>query len=222
MVTLASMRLERVRHLIDIGPFTEQPLWQRIESELRQAIDAVVWPPGSTIFTIYPEKKGNGVRPIKNAFVAKLVEFGWQTEQSFPRGKGGEVAATEPGAFDALLELPEYDLPPFVAEWETGNISSSHRAMNKMALALKLSRISGGVLVLPSRELYPYLTDRIGNYRELEPYLSLYTDLRLESGYLGVFVVEQDATSLDVPKIQKGTDGWALVERPDASEQPPL
>ncbi len=217
------MKLERIRHLIDAGPFTETLAWQRIERELRQAISAVVWPPGSQTFTIYPERKGNGVKPIKEGFVAKqegfvakLVEYGWNSEQVFPRGVGGEIAATHPGKFDVMLDLSEQKSSPFVVEWETGNISSSHRAMNKMALALKLGRISGGVLVLPSHRLYPYLTDRIGNYRELEPYLSLYTDLQVERGYLGVIVVEHDAISEDVPKIQKGTDGWALVERPDA------
>lgn len=208
------MKLEMIRHLVNAGSFTATPIWRRIEQELREAIEAVVWPPGSKSFTVYPERKGNGVKPIKDGFVAKLVEFGWKPEQKFPRGSGDEIAATEPGKFDALLALDTYDLSPFVVEWETGNISSSHRAMNKMALALKLDRISGGVLVLPSERLYPYLTDRIGNYRELEPYLSLYTDLKLDSGYLGVIVVEQDATSADVPKIQKGTDGWALVEKP--------
>lgn len=208
------MKLRMIRHLVDAGSFTATPIWRRIEQELREAIEAVVWPPGSKSFTVYPERKGNGVKPIKDGFVAKLIEFGWKPEQKFPQGRGDEIAATEPGKFDALLALDACDQPPFVVEWETGNISSSHRAMNKMALALKLERISGGVLVLPSERLYPYLTDRIGNYRELEPYLSLYTDLKLESGYLGVIVVEQDATSTDVPKIQKGTDGWALVEKP--------
>jgi hypothetical protein len=216
------MKLEKARHLIVAGSFTGGPVWDRIDRELREAIEAVVWPPGSQSFTIYPERKGNGVKPIKEGFVTKLIEFGWRPEQRFPRGGGDEVAATEPGKFDAMLELDEHELAPFVVEWETGNISSSHRAMNKMALALKLARISGGVLVLPSHRLYPYLTDRIGNYRELEPYLSLYTDLRVESGYLGVIVVEQDATSEDVPKIQKGTDGWALVQRPGSSEEPLL
>ena len=204
-----------IRHLIDAGPFTETSTWRKIEPELRQAIEAVVWPPGSRIFTIHPEKKGNGVKPIKEGFVAKLVEYGWRPERRFPGGGGGEVAATQPGKFDAMLDLSDQGSPPFVVEWETGNISSSHRAMNKMALALKLGRIQGGVLVLPSHRLYPYLTDRIGNYRELEPYLSLYTDLQVESGYLGVMVVEHDAISEDVPKIGKGTDGWALVERSD-------
>ncbi len=85
--------------------------------------------------------------------------------------------------------------------------------MNKMALALKQGRIAGGVLVLPGRALYRYLTDRIGNYEELAPYFSLYTDLDVDQGYLGVIVVEHDSVSSDVPKIRKGKDGRALVYR---------
>ena len=72
--------------------------------------------------------------------------------------------------------------------------------MNKMALALRRGLVSGGVLVLPSRALARYLTDRIGNYEELEPYFDLYTGLEIVHGYLGVIVVEHDAVDHDVPK----------------------
>jgi hypothetical protein len=213
------MKLVTVRHLTDAGAFTETPIWSRIESELRQAVAAVVWPPGSKTFTINPTKKGNGVKPIKDGFVAKLLEFGWRPEQKFPPGEHTQEAATEPGKFDAMLDLTKQGLAPFVVEWETGNVSSSHRALNKITLALRLKRISGGALVVPTHNLYPYLTDRVGNFRELQPYLSLYTDLDVESGYAGIFVVEQDATSEDVPRIVKGTDGWALVEKPGSEKR---
>ena len=46
---------------------------------------------------------------------------------------------------DLVLDLTEQGLAPFAVEWETGNIASSHRAMNKMALALKQVRIAGGI-----------------------------------------------------------------------------
>lgn len=57
-------------------------------------------------------------------------------------------------------------------EWETGNVSSSHRSLNKMSLGLLKGVLAAGILVVPSRELYKYLTDRIGNFEELAPYLS--------------------------------------------------
>lgn len=85
--------------------------------------------------------------------------------------------------------------------------------MNKMAMALMAGALSGGLLVLPTRDLYKFLTDRVGNYRELEPYFGLWSSLPIESGCLGVVAVEHDATSPDVPRIKKGTDGWALVRK---------
>jgi hypothetical protein len=58
----------------------------------------------------------------------------------------------------------------FCVEWETGNISSSHRAINKMALGILKDILIGGVLILPTRKMYSYLTDRVGNFPELAPY----------------------------------------------------
>jgi hypothetical protein len=148
------------------------------------------------------------VRPIKAAFVAKLEAAGWQLEHGYPAPEGSP-RAFRPGAFDAFLNLaPE---PSFVVEWETGNISSSHRALNKIALGMLDGWLTGGYLVLPSRSLYQYLTDRVGNYREIEPYLPLWKKLAVPSGLLGVIEFEHDATSRDAPRIEKGTDGRALL-----------
>lgn len=58
--------------------------------------------------------------------------------------------------------------------------------------------------------MYQYLTDRVGNYRELEPYFPLWQSLICEEGYLAVISIEHDSVSYDVPKIPKGTDGRAL------------
>ncbi len=198
--------------LIDAGGFAESPAFARIETDLRDAVDHVRWPPDAPDFTIVPEpgKKrdmGNGVTPIKNGFIALLRERGWKLEQRYSR-KDESVA--RPGAFDAWLSLEDEGLPPFVAEWETGNISSSHRAMNKMALGLVEGRLSGGVLVLPTRRLYTYLTDRIGNVKELEPYFPLWSSLNVRQGFLGVIVIEHDRESWDVPRIPKTTAGRAI------------
>ena len=48
----------------------------------------------------------------------------------------------KPGKIDAVKNLP--DGRYFAFEWETGNISSSHRALNKMAIGL-LDGVSGWV-----------------------------------------------------------------------------
>lgn len=100
---------------------------------------------------------------------------------------------------------------PAQAEWETGNISSSHRSMNKLALGLTEGVVSGGVLIVPTQALARYLTDRIGNVRELEPYFPLWASVRVDRGYLGVIAVEHDRTSRRVRRILKGTSGRALL-----------
>ena len=98
----------------------------------------------------------------------------------------------------------------FCVEWETGNISSSHRAINKMAVGILKKILVGGALIVPTREMYNYLTDRVGNFPELEPYFPLWRALHVEEGLLVVIVIEHDAVSRAVPRIPKGTDGRAL------------
>jgi len=189
---------------VNAGRFTETDAWSRVEDDLREAIAGVVWPPDNDRFVINPVIDGNGVVPIKQQFAANISALGWRLEEQFPRFSNEEVKKRRrPGAVDAAMDLGTYDLPPFFVEWETGNISSSHRAMNKMALALKWGLISGGMWVVSSGDLAPYLTDRIGNYPEFEPYFSLYSDLEVGVGYLGVAIVEHNETSLEVPLIEK-------------------
>lgn len=198
------MKLTDIQHLVNAGPFTETDAWSRVEEDLRKAIAGVVWPPGNDRFVINPVIDGSGVVPIKKQFATHISALGWKLEEQFPRFSNEEVRKRRrPGAVDAALDLGKYDLPPFFVEWETGNISSSHRAMNKMALALKRGLISGGIWVVPSGNFAPYLTDRIGNYPEFEPYFSLYSDLEVGVGYLGVAIVEHDETSPEVSFIEK-------------------
>ena len=189
--------------LISKGSFEESEEWAVIRTEIRSAIDLIVWPPDSFNFTINPTKHGNGVKPIKNACMTALAEnFGWQLETQI------RYATRSPGRVDATKTLTNH---LFALEWETGNISSSHRAINKMVLGLLRGVFLGSVLVLPSRNLYPYLTDRIGNYEELEPYFDVWRAVEIKEGFLAVFVVEHDALDINIPRITKGTDGRALI-----------
>lgn len=189
--------------LISKGSFEESQEWTVIQNEIRMAIDSIVWPPGTSNFTINPIRHGNGVKPIKNACMAALKEiFGWQLETPI------NYATRGPGRLDATKILAKH---LFALEWETGNISSSHRAVNKLVLGLLRGVILGSALVLPSRRLYPYLTDRIGNYEELEPYFDVWRAVNLTEGFLAIFVIEHDATDSSVPRITKGTDGRALI-----------
>ena len=162
-----------------------------------------MYPPGTSSFTINPTPHGNGVKPIKDACMTALKDrFGWELETQV------KYATRSPGKIDATKVIDNY---LFALEWETGNISSSHRAVNKMVLGLLRGVFLGAALVLPSRKLYPYLTDRIGNYEELEPYFDVWRAVRIEEGFLAIFVIEHDQTDNSVPRITKGTDGRALV-----------
>lgn len=175
---------------------------------VEDAISATDWPHGSGTFRIYPKsgKKrgmGNGVDPIKVPCIQKLKEFGWEVE-SLPPITAGTLKT---GDLDALLRSP---IGYIAFEWETGNISSCHRAINKLLQTLMVGGITGGFLVVPSDKLKTFLTDRIGNIGELRPYFPLWEKTAIERGALEIIVVEHDDTSLDVPKIPKRTDGRAL------------
>ncbi|WP_414567597.1 restriction endonuclease [Nostoc sp. CCY 9925] len=197
------MKIVQEVSLISVGNFEESNDWSIIRAEIRDAISLIVHPPGTSSFTINPSKHGNGVKPIKDAcMIALRDKFGWSLETSIT------YATRSPGKVDATKVIDNY---LFALEWETGNISSSHRAVNKLSLGLLRGVFLGAVLVLPSRKLYPYLTDRIGNYEELEPYFDIWRAIRIEEGFLAIFVIEHDRLDENVPKITKGTDGRALV-----------
>jgi len=213
------MRVEKPIYLIRKGSFGKSKEFSRILSEVNDAIKHVVWPPGAAKFTIYPGTKGNeklkikdtsnGVKPIKEAFVDCLTsQYKWESEKHL------HIATRDkPGKLDVVKKVDAKAPLWFAVEWETGNISSSHRALNKMAVGLIDRKLAGGILILPTRNLYRYLTDRIGNVEELTPYFSMWKKLDIESGVLAVLPVEQDATSKSVKRIPKGYDGWALVKK---------
>jgi hypothetical protein len=198
------MRVSHEEVLISSGDIEKTREWQQVRTEIYQAITAVVWPPGSSQFTINPVRNGNGVKPMKaGCMVALQSKFSWTLEAPvFIR----EVRRA--GKVDALRQTSVGD---FIFEWETGNISSSHRALNKIALGLIRELVLGGVLVLPTRKLYPYLTDRIGNYEELRPYFPVWRSIPIKQGVMIVIAIEHDATDPQTPLIQKGTDGRALI-----------
>jgi hypothetical protein len=200
------MRIEHIETLLSAGEFSQSKEWKKIRKELHEAIEKVDWPPGSGKFTIYPESgkksgEGNGVGPIKLSLMKQLKEASWKLEE-----KLAIATSKQPGKLDAVLITPS---GPFAVEWETGNISSSHRALNKMCLGLLKEILIGGTLIVPTRKLYQYLTDRIGNWDELAPYLDLWKSIPIKEGVLEIVVVEHDETSTKVPRIPKGTDGRA-------------
>jgi hypothetical protein len=197
------MRLVKQETLIDPNGFCNTDVYHECFYQIQEAISRVVWPPGNTSFVIYPAKHANGVKPIKSLFLQSLADHGWDLETKVHLG-----VTRRPGPIDATMCCSE---GLFAVEWETGNISSSHRALNKMTIGILHRYLIGGILVVPTRELYEYLTDRVGNYRELAPYFDVWRSVVCDTGHLSVIAVEHDAESVDVVPIPKGTDGWAKI-----------
>jgi len=193
-------------NLVSCGAYAESSSWRRVRTSLYKAIRGVDWPPGAGTFTIYPESgkkrgEGNGVTPIKNGLMVELKSQGWVIE-----GKAKNKIGRQLGDYDAVLETKSGHV---ALEWETGNISSSHRSMNKMVMNLAHGLIAAGILVVPSKSFAKYLTDRVGNINELERYFEMWKSVPCKSGILEIVVIEHDAESFDVPRIPKGTDGRA-------------
>ena len=201
------MQIVQEETLISCGNYATSAEWEETRASLYKAIREVDWPRGSGKFTIFPQsgkrrREGNGVTPIKIGLMEELKKQGWKLEEPLDL-----AVFKKPGKLDAVLYT---DYGPVALEWETGNISSSHRALNKMALGLLKDVLACGILVVPSRGLYKYLTDRIGNMEELEPYLDLWRSIPCDQGVLEIVTIEHDVTSTDVPRIPKGTSGRAL------------
>ncbi len=180
----------------------------------------VTWSGGAT-----KKKKTlrNGVVPLRQLFRTNLENSGWRAEEPLSLKGYFEQIRTD----KQLAQIFRYPTPPAsavydplhegvgdfdfwlrsdtgfrtVVEWETGNISSSHRSLNKMCLALMGCLVDAGVLVVPSIYLYPHLTDRIGNIRELQPYFYFWSKVGqlVSRGLLAVIEVEHN-------KLFKSTD----------------
>jgi hypothetical protein len=121
-------------------------------------------------------------------------------------GKNISLEARNPGDLDAGTHLENGKI--FCVEWETGNISSSHRSLNKICLGILNEVLEGGVLILPTREMYDYLTDRVGNFEELLSYFEFWEQQPI-GGTLLIIAVQHDGVAPGIPLIPKGKDGMA-------------
>lgn len=179
----------------------------------------------------------NGVVPLKQIFRNNLEAAGWKSEEPLSL----EPYFARIRADKTLPQVFRYPEPPAetthgplhegvgdfdfwvrsdtgfrtVIEWETGNISSSHRSLNKICLALMGGLIDAAIVIVPSNKLNVHLTDRVGNIRELQPYFYFWSAFgrSLTKGLLAIMEVEQDNLIQSTDErdfIPRGEDGNAL------------
>ena len=160
--------------------------------------------PGFDCFILNNTSKNcNGVVPVKERCYTILEEtYDWFREKPLDYfhhnvKKGGPI--------DVYKEF--FDRERSIAaglEFETGNIASAHRSMNKLLIGLDKGEISIAFLMMPIHRMSYFLTDRVSNYEELEPYFSL-----LDSQPFVVFGFDAEEYSPNVPLLPKGKDGMS-------------
>jgi hypothetical protein len=192
------MQIKHIETLVSAGEFACSNEWAELRAQLHAAVRRVDWPSGSGSLTIHPGSArdrglANGLAPIKTALMEQLRGAAWLLEERLDIAQ-----TTQPEKIDAVFRMVQGD---FAVEWETGDISSSHRAMNKLGLAMLKRILVGGTLIVPTSNFYQYLSDRVGNWDELAPYLDLWKSIPIQNGVWEVVVVEHDATSTGVPRI---------------------
>ncbi|MEX1198383.1 MAG: hypothetical protein WEB57_11060 [Pseudohongiellaceae bacterium] len=232
------MKWLRTMVLFDQGNVVSSPDWKQLHESYVRAIESIEHPKGSGSLTLRRKARlannqwqRNGVGYLKLEFLAYMRDHEkWKAETDVELSREREQPPLllypsmeeyrEPitsnfGGFDFMTEAN--DGTKVAIEWETGNISSSHRSMNKLAIALSKGLIDVGVLIVPSRELYEHLTDRIGNIGELSGYLAMWEGLRstVARGLLAITVVEHDSLTDDsnIDYLKVGGDGRARQGR---------
>lgn len=235
------MKWLRTIVLVDKGGVISTPDWHDFHEAYVRGIRSIDNPRGSGSLKLRPKVqdgftasgnkkwKRNGVSYLKQRFAEHMVKAeGWKSERTFnfncnvsppqlklyPDGQPyHEPIAAKFSGFD-LTQQSEAGVK-IAVEWETGNISSSHRSLNKLGVAIGSNVIDVGIMIVPTRDLYEHLTDRIGNIAELSHYLQVWHDLEpsVERGLLAITVVEHDQlvdeNDKEVEYLKVGMDGRA-------------
>lgn len=232
------MKWLRTLVLFDTGNIIHSPEWKFLHESYVRSIDSIKHPEGASTLRLRRKTRinngqwvRNGVGYLRNHFLSHMQNVeNWKIEGEvdfcrerqhaniihYPSIKPyREPITSNFGGFDFVTSSENGTRAAI--EWETGNISSSHRSVNKLAIALGNGIIQIGVLIVPSRDLYEHLTDRIGNIGELSGYLSMWESLKtsVEHGLLAITVVEHDELTDDVdfPYLPMGNDGRAREGR---------
>lgn len=230
------MKWLRTLVLFDQGDVVSSADWADIHTAYVRSIERIDNPRGSGQLVLRRKTQDskskqwnrNGVGYLRSRFLEHMVnDEGWQAEaevdlqhlQQQPELRlypslepYAEPITSAFGAFD-FVTTTESGIRVAI-EWETGNISSSHRSLNKLSIVLATNKIQAGVLILPSRYLYEHLTDRIGNIGELSPYLGMWHSMgaTVKRGLLAITVVEHDELTDDpsFSYLKTGKDGRSV------------
>lgn len=184
-------------YLIKNNPLAEEAYIEIEESIVLNHTD----PSGS--FTINSSSKNcNGVVPVKEGIYERLeAYYEWFREKPLPYFEDAQKG----GPIDVYKEFGDRSNPFNVGlEFETGNISSAHRSMNKLCVGIKHGDLQMAFLIMPIKRLAYYLTDRVSNYEELAPYFGL-----LDEYPLVVFGFDADYYDPNAPLLAKGRDGMS-------------
>lgn len=234
------MEIKHTNTIVDKGEFSDSTEWKESRKQIIKSIKEITWPKQNSEFIIYPEEEASGVNPITDQFESNLdLKEGWKStgRKHFKTVlETLEILESTLDNIEGYYEEPEdivssqwFDGAKLVnrddrnhilaVEWETGNISSSHRSLNRLTLGLVMGIISAGVIIIPTKNLAQYLTDRVGNYPEIEPYFLIWELLEseIEDGLIEVIAVEHDETG-DVPPLGKMTDGMSDREESEVDK----
>lgn len=232
------MKWLRTLVLFDKGNVVASQDWRTVHESYVRAIASIDHPAGAGSLALREKAKlpnkqwqRNGVGYLRSRFLEQMTGAErWRAEGKVALARDRDQppirlypsldSYREPitsnfGGFDFMATAAHGTR--VAIEWETGNISSSHRSMNKLAIALENGIVDVGVLIVPSRKLYEHLTDRIGNISELSGYLAMWEGLKtaVPHGLLAITVVEHDSLTNDpkVPYLKVGSDGRAKKVR---------
>ncbi len=232
------MKWLRTIILFDQGDIISSSDWKTLHESFVRSIESIDNPRGSGKLRLRRKVRlangkwtRNGVGYLRTRFLEHIRDVeGWEAEGNVDLKRDRkqpplrlypslqpyrEPITSDFGGFD-LVTAGEQGTQ-IAIEWETGNISSSHRSMNKLVIALGAGIVQVGVLIVPSRGLYEHLTDRIGNISELSGYLSLWESLKptVTRGLLAITVVEHDELTDDdtFHFLTSGMDGRAAEGR---------
>lgn len=187
----------RAEYLIQKSDLAHQAFIEIEDSILQNCTD------GSDKFIINSSKKNcNGVVPVKEGIYRRLeTDYEWFREKPLTYFENAQKG----GPIDVYKEFGDHThLFNVGLEFETGNISSAHRSMNKLCMGIKHGDLQMAFLIMPIKKLAYYLTDRVSNYEELAPYFELLNDFPFV-----VFGFDADYYDPMAPLLAKGRDGMS-------------